>query len=149
MEEQQDIEKLYNNAYNQYCQTKLEIRQIKDKLKKETSTNTLKKLQQILSLKKRILYLQRRRYENILFKKHQSYKRQQAILKFKNIIQFRLKRVCEDKGIEYSQKHRNLVNRTISSICYNKTEQDIYMMHKTELKKPIILRQIFCKLKQH
>ena len=95
MEEQQDIEKLYNNAYNQYCQTKLEIRQIKDKLKKETNTNTAKKLQQILFLKKRILYPQRRRYENILFKKHQSYKRQQAILKFKNIIQFRLKRVCE------------------------------------------------------
>ena len=140
---EQNIKEQYNIACQQYYDTKLEIRHLKDKIKQETNSNKLEKLQHILLEKKQILRKNKKRKENILFKTHKSYEKQQKILKFKNMMHYRLKRLFETNSKKYSINHIHSVNKIINDMCKNKNEKKIYMIHMKEKEKPVILYQIY------
>ena len=142
----QNIKKQYSIACNQYYATKSEIKQIKDTLKKETNPNELEKLKHILFEKKQILHKQIRKKENILFKTHKSYKKQQRILEFKNVMHYRLKRIFKNDDKIYSINHRHLVNKIINDMFENKNEKEIFKIHLKEKQKPVILSQIYHKI---
>ena len=144
---EQNIEEQYSIACEQYQKTKSEIRQLKDKLKKETNSNRLKKLRHNLLEKKQILRKNKKK-ENILFKTHKSYEKQQKVLKFKNMMHYRLKRIFQNNNNKYSINHIHAVNKIINDMCKNKNEQEIYMTHMQEKEKPVILYQIYSNVRQ-
>lgn len=145
---EQNIEEQYNIACEQYYKTKSEIRQLKDKLKQETNSNRLKKLRHNLLEKKQILRKNKKKKENILFKTHKSYEKQQKILKFKNMMHYRLKGLFEKDWRKYSINHIHAVNKILNDMCKNKNEQEIYMTHMQEKEKPVILYQIYSNVAQ-
>ena len=131
----QNIEKQYKIAYKQYHKIKLEVKQLKNEIKKETNTNTLKQLQHILLEKQQILKKTKKRKENIFYKKNKSYQMQQEKLKFKNMLHYRLKRMFEDDKKTYSINFVHAVNKIINDFCKDKNTQEIHKIHQKEKKK--------------
>ena len=146
MAKKHNFEKQYKIALKQYNKIKLEVKQLKDKIKKEINPNRLQQLQHILLEKQQISQKLKKRKENALFKTRTTYQKQQQTLKFNNIMQHRLKRMFEDNNKKYSKNHIHSVNKIINDICKNKNEQEIYAMHMQEKEKPVLLSQIYSKI---
>ena len=141
-----NFEKQYKIAYKQYHKIKLEVKQLKDKIKKEINPNRLQQLQHILLEKKQISQKLKKRKENALFKTRTTYQKQQQTLKFNNMMQYRLKRMFEDNKKKYSKNHIHSVNKIINDICKNKNEQEIYAERMKEKEKPVMLFQIYSQI---